>query len=392
MLLMVCGFGPSAYVISKGWLVSLAFMGCYGNGYGAASAASAASGAGYTATAYASITASSLNPAALIVLGILFGYSLLVCSLLVRWTAERSATRVRVTVLETCLIVIGLALLPVLLGADSFTTSIPMTLGWASRTVELTATLLDQTVVLYGAFVCGLSLAVCHVLWFWCRRLGFCYSWSFHSVLEMLWTVVPVAFLMLGLVHGLATLYAVAADTAVHGCGAIASVVGHQWYWELDGTDSRLCGSASLPYGCVRLTLVDQPLFVAAGSSVAISVSSVDVIHCYSVPALGIKVDAIPGRVSLVTVSPLIPGYFSGYCAELCGSGHGFMPCGVLVYSNPAHGSLLPAPTITHEPTNPTKRSVALRSEAKLSVALQLPCISWPTACWCYCLPWCWPV
>ena len=48
-------------------------------------------------------------------------------------------------------------------------------------------------------------------------------------MLEMLWTVVPVGFLMLALVHGLATLYAVAADTSVHGSGAIASVVGHQW-------------------------------------------------------------------------------------------------------------------------------------------------------------------
>ena len=174
--------------------------------------------------------------------------------------------------------------------------------------MELTATLLDQTVVLYGAFVCGLSLAVCFVLWFWVRRLGFCYAWSFHSVLEMLWTVVPVAFLALGLVHGLATLYAVAADTGVHGSGAIASVVGYQWYWELDGTDSRMCSSASLPAGCVRLSLVDQPLFVAAGSNVGLCVSSVDVIHCYSVPALGIKVDAIPGRASLVTLSPALQG------------------------------------------------------------------------------------
>jgi len=60
--------------------------------------------------------------------------------------------------------------------------------------------------------------------------------------------------------------------------------------------------------GLPRLVLVDQPVFVSQGSSVCLGVSSVDVIHCYSVPALGVKVDAIPGRVSWVCVSPLVSG------------------------------------------------------------------------------------
>ena len=98
----------------------------------------------------------------------------------------------------------------------------------------------------------------------------------------------------------------------------------------LVGLDSRMCKSAALPLGTVRLALVDQPLFVSAGSTVCLGVSSADVIHCYSVPGLGVKVDANPGRVSWVAMAPLLPGYFSGYCAELCGSGHGFMPCGVV--------------------------------------------------------------
>ena len=72
--------------------------------------------------------------------------------------------------------------------------------------------------------------------------------------------------------------------------------------------DSRLCKSAGLPCGSIRLSLVDQPLFVPAGSVVCLGVSSADVIHCYSVPGLGVKVDAIPGRVSWVSMSPLVPG------------------------------------------------------------------------------------
>ena len=79
----------------------------------------------------------------------------------------------------------------------------------------------------------------------------------------------------------------------------IVQVVGHQWYWELGGRESRMVRSAGLTVlGGVRLSLVDQPLFVCAGSTVCLGVSSADVIHCYSVPGLGVKVDAIPGRVS----------------------------------------------------------------------------------------------
>jgi len=186
--------------------------------------------------------------------------------------------------------------------------------GYACRVVELVGTLLDQTVVLYGAFIAGLSVAVCYVGWFWCRRIGAVHSWAYHSVLEMLWTVVPVLFLALGLVQGMATLYAVCGAGELAGFrGSVASVVGHQWYWELDGLDSRMVGSAALgSLGVPRLALVDQPLFVSCGTSVCLGVSSADVIHCYSVPGLGVKVDAIPGRVSWVCLAPLLPGYFSG--------------------------------------------------------------------------------
>jgi heme/copper-type cytochrome/quinol oxidase subunit 2 len=69
-----------------------------------------------------------------------------------------------------------------------------------------------------------------------------------------------------------------------------------------------MCKSAGLSLGSLRLSLVDQPLFVSAGSVVCLGVSSADVIHCYSVPGLGVKVDAIPGRVSWVSMSPLLPG------------------------------------------------------------------------------------
>ena len=62
--------------------------------------------------------------------------------------------------------------------------------------------------VLYGAFVGGLCTLVGYVLYTWLMRVGGCYVWTHHSVLEVLWTVVPVVFLALALVHGVAVLYA----------------------------------------------------------------------------------------------------------------------------------------------------------------------------------------
>ena len=83
--------------------------------------------------------------------------------------------------------------------------------------------------VLYGAFVSVLGGCIGYVGWLWCRRVGaVATSWAYHSVLEMLWTVVPVVFLTLGLVQGMATLWVVSGFTAGDLSGVVA-VVGHQW-------------------------------------------------------------------------------------------------------------------------------------------------------------------
>jgi heme/copper-type cytochrome/quinol oxidase subunit 2 len=119
-------------------------------------------------------------------------------------------------------------------------------------------------------------------------------------VLEVVWTVLPVVFLAIALAHSLGALYGI---EGVHGTVTdVVSVIGHQWYWEYNGTDSRMIGSRMLGLGGLRLGSVDQALYVHSGNMTGLGVSSVDVIHSYSVPGLGLKLDGIPGRVSCSTV------------------------------------------------------------------------------------------
>ena len=90
------------------------------------------------------------------------------------------------------------------------------------------------------------------------------------------------------------------------------------------------------PFSGTKLTLF-IPLL---GSSIEIFrllifeliISSLDVIHSFSLPTLGIKVDAIPGRISNMNINGLCSGLYIGYCSELCGSGHAFMPINLIVY------------------------------------------------------------
>lgn len=169
----------------------------------------------------------------------------------------------------------------------------------------------------------------------WLKGSTACYTWSFAITLELLWTLVPVAFLLFITMHSLAVLYAL--DSPRLACSSWSSVIGHQWYWEyavgLDACyDSRMVSSASLSLGSPRLSTTDSVLFLPVGSVSGLSLTSVDVLHSWSVPTLGIKLDAVPGRSSLCTVLPRVPGIVGGYCAELCGVGHAFMPILVCCY------------------------------------------------------------
>lgn len=206
---------------------------------------------------------------------------------------------------------------------------------YASKSVELLTSYFDQSCVLYSSFFGGILIGVCIVISLWWNLKCSSYKFSSHAQLEVLWTSVPIFFLFVTVLHSLSVLYALELDKGI--TSAYGQVIANQWYWtyvNLSGSafDSRLVQSSNLYQGSPRLILVDQPLFLPTGTSVSLQVNSNDVIHSFSLPALGIKVDAVPGRHSNVSLTGLVPGMYIGFCSELCGSGHAFMPINLCVY------------------------------------------------------------
>jgi len=94
--------------------------------------------------------------------------------------------------------------------------------------------------------------------------------------------------------------------------------------------DSYMKATADLSIGELRLLEVDLPLYLPIASKVRLDITSDDVMHAFAVPSLGIKLDAIPGRLNVIYVDILREGVFFGQCSELCGVNHGFMPIKII--------------------------------------------------------------
>ncbi len=109
-------------------------------------------------------------------------------------------------------------------------------------------------------------------------------------------------------------------------------VVGRQWFWQYEYPDDKIAFDSyivpdeQLQPGQIRLLDVDNPLVLPIDTDIRIVTTAGDVIHSFAMPSLGIKIDAIPGRINETWVRITKPGQYYGQCSELCGIGHGFMP------------------------------------------------------------------
>ncbi len=157
-----------------------------------------------------------------------------------------------------------------------------------------------------------------------------------NSLIEVIWTVVPVIILIIIAIPSFRILYTqqdipVDADLTI-------KATGYQWYWGYEYPDNDGMYFDSLPLeedelteGKLRLLSVDNPLVVPAGAVVRVQVTSSDVIHNWAVPSFGVKMDAIPGRLNETWFKVDNPGIYYGMCSELCGVRHAFMPIEVHV-------------------------------------------------------------
>ena len=159
-----------------------------------------------------------------------------------------------------------------------------------------------------------------------------------HNVLiEILWTAIPVILLTIIAVPTFKIIYF---TNEVPEAEFTLKVVGHQWYWNYEypdhdkiAFDSYMLQDKDLKPGQKRLLEVDNRVVVPQDTIVRIQVTGGDVIHSFAIPAFGIKIDAIPGRVNETWIKVDRVGVYYGQCSELCGANHGFMPIAIEVVS-----------------------------------------------------------
>jgi cytochrome c oxidase subunit 2 len=157
------------------------------------------------------------------------------------------------------------------------------------------------------------------------------FTFDSHS-LEFFWTVLPIVILLFMAFPSLYLLYLIEEFSSP---SLSVKVVGHQWYWEYQFSsswfvhrfDSYIVYSKADPLVPLFHALdVDNRLVLPTLSPILFLVTSADVLHSWTVPVLGIKVDACPGRLNYLTSSSSYSGVYYGQCSEICGSNHSLMP------------------------------------------------------------------
>lgn len=151
--------------------------------------------------------------------------------------------------------------------------------------------------------------------------------------IETIWTIIPAIILLFLALPSLRLLYL---TDEVRNPSLTLKAIGHQWYWRYEYTDfsnieldSYITQTQDLNPGEYRLLEVDNRIALPINLETRVLVTAADVIHAWSVPSLGVKVDAIPGRLNQLGFTITIPGIYYGQCSEICGANHSFIPIAI---------------------------------------------------------------
>ena len=190
--------------------------------------------------------------------------------------------------------------------------------------------------------------------------------WSHNTMIEVIWTVLPVIILVVISLFSFRLLFAY---ENMPDPDLTVKVTGNQWNWAYEYPDqgvaeyiSTVMSEEEAPPQLYRLA-ANEPMVVPVGKTVRVLVTAADVIHAFALPAFGLKTDAVPGRVNETWFRAERTGSFYGQCSELCGVDHAFMPIQINVVTEaefaawvvskggsmtpPAAAAATPTPTTT---------------------------------------------
>jgi cytochrome c oxidase subunit 2 len=159
-----------------------------------------------------------------------------------------------------------------------------------------------------------------------------------NTLLEVMWTIVPVVILVFIAIPSFKLLFT---ELDVPTPDLTVKATGKQWYWSYaypdNGNfefDSLIVAEKDLKADQPRLLTVDNEMVVPVNKVVHVLVTGADVIHSFAVPSFGIKIDGVPGRINDTWFKATITGVFHGQCSQLCGKDHSFMPITVRVVND----------------------------------------------------------
>ena len=192
-------------------------------------------------------------------------------------------------------------------------------------------------------FVMGL---LAYVMWrFSAKRHPTPSKTSHNTLLEVVWTTVPVVILVVISVYSIKLLYYTA---EVQDAELTVKAIGKQWYWSYEYPDNGnftfdayMVADEDLQPGQPRLLATDETVVIPSETKIRFLVTAGDVLHAFAVPAFGVKIDAVPGRINetWATVPAKFNGQtFYGQCSEICGTGHAYMPIAIKVVSREDYG------------------------------------------------------
>ena len=150
------------------------------------------------------------------------------------------------------------------------------------------------------------------------------------QTIELIWTVIPAFILIFIALPSLRALYLL---DEVKTPAITIKTVGHQWYWSYEYSDfpsiefdSYIIPSNEISSSDLRLLEVDNRTIIPFNTQIRLLITAADVIHSWTIPSIGIKADALPGRLNQLRIFSLRPGILYGQCSEICGANHSFMP------------------------------------------------------------------
>ena len=151
-----------------------------------------------------------------------------------------------------------------------------------------------------------------------------------NTLIEILWTVIPIVILVGIAIPSFRLLYFADRTTEAD---MTLKIIGNQWYWTYEYPDhgnftfdANRVPDDKLKPGEKRLMTTDNPVVLPVGKKIRLLMTARDVLHAWAISPLGVRLDNVPGRINETWVQIDTPGTYYGFCSELCGAGHAFMP------------------------------------------------------------------